>query len=334
MKLINDFSEKLTVLIIEDNLGDFVLIEEYLHEKFNLIEIIHVATFANAIECLQNGKVEVSLILLDLHLPDINGLDLINKLLSYNFHVPIIVLTGYSDLGLVNKSLQLGVYDYLVKDEINPVILHKTIVFALNRSDFVHQLEEEKKNYENIFNFNPQPTWLLDSNSLQILHANIAAQKKYGFLLDDFLKMTFDQLHPEEEEALIAKKFTSKEEALNSKYFTHFLSNGNEIHVDIYFRKINNGAKNKLIVQSNDISETVRQLKTIETQNATLSKIAWTQSNVLNAPVTRILEIVNLMEEQPDNLDKISFWLAQLKISSMEVENILKKIIDQTSRTS
>jgi hypothetical protein len=46
------------------------------------------------------------------------------------------------------------------------------------------------KNLRKPFNFNPQPTWLLDLKSFKIINANIAAQKKYGYSLDDFLKMS------------------------------------------------------------------------------------------------------------------------------------------------
>jgi len=332
MKQIKDFSEQLKVLIIEDNQGDFILIEEYLREKFKSIEIEHFTDFENSMSYLQNSKDEVSLILLDLHLPDLKGMDLINKILAYHFNIPIVILTGHSDLGLAKKSLQLGVYDYLIKDEINPAILHKTITFALNRSDFIHQIEAEKSNYENLFNFNPQPTWLLDSKTLKILNANIAAQKKYGFFLDDFLSMIFTQLHPDDEEELITKKFNSKEAELTKNHFTHYLSNGNEIKVDIYCRKIKSESNSTLIVQSNDVSDTLKQLSTIEMQNTKLRNIAWTQSNVMRTPISRTLEIIKMMEEQPDNLDKISFWLTQLKTSTNEMDGVLKKIIDETNR--
>jgi PAS domain S-box-containing protein len=262
----------------------------------------------------------------------LKGIDLIDKILAYQFHIPIIILTGYSDLGLAKKSLQLGIYDYLIKDEINSVILHKTIVFALKRSDFIHQIETEKENYENLFNFNPQPTWLLDSETLKILNANIAAQKKYGFYLEDFQNMVFTQLHPDEEEFLVVKNFKTKENRAINNYFTHYLSSGSEIKVDIYFKEFQYGLNSRLIVQSNDISERVNQLRIIEMQNSILRNIAWTQSNLLKAPISRVLEIINLMEEHPENFDKISYWLTELKKSTNEMDEVVKKVIEETNQ--
>ena len=331
MKRIQDFSEKLSVLIIEDNEGDFVLIEDYLIEKFKLISIKHCSDYASGIDYLSKAEEKISVILLDLNLPDLNGLELINSILAYNFQVPIIILTGYSDLSMAKSSLKSGIYDYLVKDEINPTILHKTIIYALNRSSFINQIEEEKHNYENLFNFNPQPTWLLDAESLEILNANIAAQKIYGISLNDFLKMTFTQFHPKEERDLVKQKLSSKEE-FTKNHFTHFLSDGKEIKVDIYFREIKSISKSRIIVQSNDISETLKHISTIEIQNAKLRNIAWTQSHGVRAPLSRILGIINLLEEQPDSFDEILFWLKQLRTSTNEMDDIVKKIVDETNR--
>ena len=133
-----EYAEKLTVLVIEDNLGDFVLVEDYLEEKFKKVEIVHFTDFSHSIEYLNKNKEEVDVILLDLNLPDLQGIELINSILDYNFGIPIIILTGYSDLGMAQKSLQIGVYDYLVKDDLNPALLYKTIVFAINRSGFIN----------------------------------------------------------------------------------------------------------------------------------------------------------------------------------------------------
>ena len=330
MKQLQTFSENFSILIIEDNQGDFVLIEDCLLEKFKKINIVHCPDYATSVNYLQNSKEKISIILLDLHLPDLGGIELINSIIPYTFKVPIIILTGYSDVDMAKSSLQAGIYDYLLKDEINPAILYKTIVFSINRSSFINEIEDEKLNYENLFNFNPQPTWLLDLKSYKIINANIAAQQKYGYSLDDFLKMSFSQLHPQEEKPLIEQKFTSKDDEIEKNNFTHLLSNGEEIKVQIYFRKIKSNSDTRLIVQSNDISETLNHIHTIELQNEKLKNIAWTQSHVVRAPLSRILGIVNLIEEQKETLDDKLFWLKQLRISTNEMDAIVKKIIDET----
>jgi PAS domain S-box-containing protein len=332
IKALENFTEELSIVVIEDNLGDFVLIEDYLIEKFKSVNVVHQLDFTSAVAYLKNSDNQVSLILLDLKLPDKEGLDLINAVLALNCHVPIIILTGYSDLALAKHSLQIGISDYLIKDEINPIVLHKTICFALNRNSFVNHIEREKENYENLFNFNPQPTWLLEAGTFKILNANIAAQIKYGYTLDAFLKMSFTKLHPTPEISLILKKLKSDSVGLKQHDFTHILFDGKEIKVTIYATAINNSEASGLIVQSNDITKTLKRISTIELQNTKLKEIAWTQSHVVRAPLCRILGIVNLIEEEAGNLDDLQFWLKELRNSTNEMDQIVRKIVNQSNQ--
>ena len=332
MKRVEDLTEKLTVVIIEDNQGDFVLIEDYLIEKFKSIEIVHFSDFASATVYFQNPESDVSLILLDLHLPDIGGDELIQKVSEFTDNVPIVILTGYSDLSLAKESLQSDVYDYLIKDEVNPTVLHKTILYALHRSNYINQIREEKLNYENLFHFNPQPTWLLDARSLRILNANKAAQKKYGYTLEAFLEMAFDELHPEAENKPLKECLISERSNTDEKTFTHFLNDGKEIKVDLHCREINRNGRSSYIVQINDVSKTMEHISTIEVQNSKLKNIAWTQSHLVRAPLSRILGVINMLEDRPESLDEVWFWLKQLKVSTEEMDGIVKKIVSETNR--
>lgn len=326
-----DIPDRLSVLVIEDNQGDFVLIEDYLRESFDYIEIMHCIDYASSVRYLQKSEDKISVLLLDLHLPDKAGVELISNILAHNTKVPVIVLTGHSDLEMAKSSLQIGVYDYLVKDEINPTVLQKTIVYALNRSSFINQIEDEKRKYENLFNLHPQPTWLLDTQSLQIVQANVAAQSAYGYSLDEFLQMSFTQLHPEHEKELIEKSFTSRDTQVSSNHFSHILRNGNVITVDVYFRKIDGVAKSGFIVQVNDMSEVVQHISTIELRNAQLRSIAWTQSHIVRAPLSRILGIINLIELKADNFEELSFFLQQLRESSIELNAIIEGIVAKSN---
>jgi light-regulated signal transduction histidine kinase (bacteriophytochrome) len=67
-------------------------------------------------------------------------------------------------------------------------------------------------------------------------------------------------------------------------------------------------------------------------QNAKLRNIAWTQSHVVRAPISRILGIINLIEEEGENFNEIQFWLQQLKISTTEMDDIIKNIVKETIR--
>jgi light-regulated signal transduction histidine kinase (bacteriophytochrome) len=84
-------------------------------------------------------------------------------------------------------------------------------------------------------------------------------------------------------------------------------------------------------LQSNDISETLKHINTIEVQNAKLKNIAWTQSHVVRAPLSRILGIIDLIEGETENFSEMLFWLKQLRISTNEMDGIVKKLLKKQS---
>lgn len=144
-------NKHLSILVIEDNDGDFVLIEDYLIESFKSVQINRHETFSSFIKFKENeAEVNYDLILLDLHLPDLSGIELIERLLSFNVQVPIIILTGYTDLSLAKESLKLGIDDFLIKDEVSSSILHKSIEFAFSRSQYIMHIEAQNEKLRKI----------------------------------------------------------------------------------------------------------------------------------------------------------------------------------------
>ena len=96
-----------TALVIEDNMGDFILINDYLDEQIVDINVIHAKSFLEAKTIFEDKSKSFDVILLDLSLPDKNGEELILEIISMSAGIPVIVLTGYSDIELGIKSLSL-----------------------------------------------------------------------------------------------------------------------------------------------------------------------------------------------------------------------------------
>jgi len=72
-----------------------------------------VSNGKDAIECLQKDK--YNLLLLDIMMPLMDGVEVIQKMREDNIKVPIIVLSNYSQIDSIKKVKDLGVKDYLVK---------------------------------------------------------------------------------------------------------------------------------------------------------------------------------------------------------------------------
>lgn len=120
------------ILLIEDNPGDARLVGLMLSEGFEpRYEITHVATMADAWEPLLSGVIDCALV--DLSLPDADGLEGVDQLRQGAPELPIIVLTGRDDLDLAITALQRGAQDYLLKGKVDSALLSRAMRYAVER---------------------------------------------------------------------------------------------------------------------------------------------------------------------------------------------------------
>ena len=105
-------AEKRRILLIEDELVNQTILTAYLEHDY---EVIAASTGAQALETLYAQYETISLILLDLNLPDIHGLELLKQIKedSRSRHLPVIVMTA--DSGAEVESLTLGAIDFIPK---------------------------------------------------------------------------------------------------------------------------------------------------------------------------------------------------------------------------
>ncbi|MCB0662243.1 MAG: response regulator [Saprospiraceae bacterium] len=133
------------ILIIEDNPGDAHFIEILLQDSdFAGCPIVKATCLEKGMEALSSGK-EFVAVLLDLSLPDNQGLEGLEKLLQRFPQTNIIVMTGMEDKSTGLKAVQFGAQDYLVKGKIEADILERSIRFSIERNGFLQRLEETQR---------------------------------------------------------------------------------------------------------------------------------------------------------------------------------------------
>ena len=121
-----------TLLLVEDNPGDARLIREMLNEEGSLnTQMTHVECMSDAETHL--AKHAVDIILFDLGLPDVQGLEAIRRAHAAAPGVPLVVLTGLDDESMAVQALQLGAQDYLIKGQIEPRGLLRALRYAIER---------------------------------------------------------------------------------------------------------------------------------------------------------------------------------------------------------
>jgi response regulator of citrate/malate metabolism len=112
----------LTILVVEDNAGDFLLIQQMLFEIKDFSKtIVHADNLQLAIEATKANQVDV--ILLDLSLTDSYGIDSFLKLSEIVPQTPILILSGLNDKTFAKDAVKNGAQDYLVKGEFEEKLL-------------------------------------------------------------------------------------------------------------------------------------------------------------------------------------------------------------------
>jgi signal transduction histidine kinase len=130
----------INILLVEDNPGDRRLIREMLAEASNVtFDVQYADRLEAATEYLGHNGVEV--ILLDLGLPDSQGLATLKKIYAHVSRTPIVVLTGLNDETVGLQAVNEGAQDYLIKGQVDTDLLKRTIRYAIERK----QTEERER---------------------------------------------------------------------------------------------------------------------------------------------------------------------------------------------
>jgi PAS domain S-box-containing protein len=117
------------VLVIEDNSAHARIVERWLDTPEH--QLTQVSTLESALEALRSTPQDVAL--LDLSLPDSDGLSSLSKLLEHHHDLPVIVLTAFDDGVLASQAMQAGAQDYLLKGQVDGSGLRRALTHAIER---------------------------------------------------------------------------------------------------------------------------------------------------------------------------------------------------------
>jgi diguanylate cyclase (GGDEF)-like protein/PAS domain S-box-containing protein len=168
-----------TLLLVEDNAGDARLFREMLSEYGgHAAELTIVESMCDAETHLAGNSSDM--ILLDLGLPDAQGLDAVRRARLAAPRVPLVVLTGMDDESLATKALQEGAQDYLIKGQIDPRGLMRALLYAVERKTLDDALFVEKERAQVTLNCIGDAVVCTDTTG-NITFLNLVAEKMTGW---------------------------------------------------------------------------------------------------------------------------------------------------------
>ncbi|PZS37315.1 MAG: fused response regulator/phosphatase, partial [Pseudonocardiales bacterium] len=120
------------ILLVEDDAGDVLLVEELLADSGMQASLTTARSLAEATGLLSQGPAP-GCILLDLHLPDVQGLEAVTQMLAAAPGAPVVVLTGLAEESAGLAAVAAGAQDYLIKGQAPPDVFGRAIRYATQR---------------------------------------------------------------------------------------------------------------------------------------------------------------------------------------------------------
>jgi PAS domain S-box-containing protein len=361
--MIYDSNSTYRLLVVEDNPGDFALIEDYLSANSFIGRLDHAKTFSEAKDHLRNCDENYHAVLLDLNLPDKSGEELIEETVELAFPAAIIVLTGYSDMHFSVRSLAMGISDYIIKENLNTYALWKSVRYSIERNSMFEKLRNSETRYRELFENNPSPMLIWNPDTRKIIDSNTEAEIKYGFTKNEFLTLTVDDIQLDKFERPIStlqNGNTGYSHFPPRQVWRHQKKNGNVFFVEVNGHLLEHKGEISSLMLMNDVTEKIDiQEKMIENVLQAEEKERNRVARELHDGIVQQLVACgmftqNLLDEldRPDVLEEkvnklykllrqttlhtrdLSHNLQSAEFDAMSLSDLLKQLVRQLSATS
>ena len=179
----------LNVLLIEDDPGD----ADYLHE---LLADVPPPGFALVVaECLATGLARlaaggVDVVLLDLSLPDSQGLATFTTLHTQAPDMPVVILTGLDDEALATHAVQAGAQDYLPKGRLDSLVLVRALRYAIERKRAAQALRRSEERFAKAFQASPDAIAITQMADGRFVDVNASFLRLMGYQYDEVIGRT------------------------------------------------------------------------------------------------------------------------------------------------
>ncbi len=196
-------SRPIHVLLIEDNPGDIRLVRELFGQtKDGQFTLMHVDRLDAGIRCLNEARIDV--ILLDLSLPDSQGIETLIRMHAAAHGIPIVLMTGLEDEEFGLHLIQAGAQDYLIKGQTSAPLLARALRYAVGRQRLEEELREQTRFLQSVLNSMADGVVMADETgtfrvwnpAAEHILGSGPAKKTVGQWSDDFTVFLPDRVTP------------------------------------------------------------------------------------------------------------------------------------------
>ncbi|CAN5495279.1 hypothetical protein BH11BAC3_BH11BAC3_01020 [soil metagenome] len=251
----------INILMIEDNTGDQYLLADLLESSdLNIKNLFFAIRLDKALEQLSEN---IDIILLDLSLPDSDGINTFHEIIQKSGSTPVVILSGMSDTKVALDAITLGAQDYLIKGDFDEKLLSKSIRYSIERKKNMEALLESNERYNLVSKATNDMVWDWNITTGKIYRNLESWNKIFGSSLLELPSnnnLFLERIHPDDK-AYVIKTLDIALENPNQLIFTvecrAVKDDGGYVHIsDVgYIIRDSKGKAIRIIGAAQDISD-------------------------------------------------------------------------------
>ncbi|MES1262418.1 MAG: ATP-binding protein, partial [Acidobacteriota bacterium] len=205
------------------------------------------------------------------------------------------------------------------------------------RHGFAEALRASAERFGLLFDSNPQPMWVYDTETLAFLHVNDAAIAKYGYQRDEFLAMTILDIRPASDRGrLLAHTSAPKDDFRNAGEWRHRTKAGEEIEVEVSAHSIEFSGRPAVLISALDVTERKnldQQLRESMKMEA-LGRLAGGIAHDFNNLLTVIIGYTDVLLHQMAEPDPVCRRITDIQNAGLRAAELTRQLLTFSRRQS
>lgn len=326
--------EPVKVLLIDDDEDDYILTKEIFNDipqKENY-KLSWINNYEEGINAMLKSHYDIYLV--DYRLGKHTGIDLLHEAIKSNVDEPIIILTGKGDAKVDHEALEIGAADYLIKDQINPYTIERSLRYALKHTQSLKALKESENKFRIIFERSKEPFLIINSEGI-IRDINKAGLDFFSYSKEELKSINSCSLYANEvDNSIFIQRMDEKGSIYD--FETQLITKNKEVRtVNISaFLQIDQHATEELyycIIHDLTNRKQIEQFSVDREKFAITERVAKNLANEIRNPLSSInLSLEQLKLDLKSEDENVNLYLDIIKSNFEKINVVIANLVNST----
>lgn len=322
------------VLLVDDDEDDYILTRDIFNDipQRENYKLSWINNYEEAINAMLKSHYDIYLV--DYRLGKYTGIDLLHEAIKSNVDEPIIILTGKGDSKVDEDALERGAADYLIKDQINPYTIERSLRYALKNKLTIKALRESENKFRIIFERSKEPFLIMDSLGV-IKDINAAGLAFFEYSREEIKNLNATNLYRQKQDSIRFIEMMDAKGAAND-FETDFITKNQEtkkVSISAFLQIDQHATEELYYCIIHDITDRKKEEKaSVDAEKiAVIERIAKSLANEITNPLSNInlsLEQLNLDIQSED--ESVKLYLDIIKTNFERINVLITDFINST----